>query len=298
MPMLHTQLLLLSAFALRAIVHVGPHKVGSTSLQEALVKGRETLASENFALCPPNFAGGTFRGAKSCANVANCLSGSSGRSYQLHSSNERHRRGLINCTLVMRDFGNFLDEARRAGRSIVLSAENFDNPSMDIPSLASYLHGFETEVVVLHRPFFDWLRSFYSELHPPISLEEFAIDRILDGGGRDQSSVAVYTRYSQRFRNVTMRGLAAGYITRFVCIDVGAKAFCRHLQTTPEIQSNANKSVAHSHGGCMAADQKEHLWAVSAVMEAQAQALMATGETAMNLTELRDRFAQAPYRVC
>ena len=41
----------------------------------------------------------------------------------------------------------------------------------------------------------------------------------------------------------------------------------------------------------MAADQKELLWAVSAVMEAQAQALMATGEMAINLTELRDRFS-------
>ena len=250
------------------------------------MKGRGTLASENFDLCPPRFAGGIFGVAKSCANVANCLSGSS-------------RGGRINCTLVMRDFGNFLDGARRAGRSIVLSAENFDNPRMDIPSLAAYLHGFETEVVVLHRPFFDWLRSYYSQIHPPISLEEFAADRILDGArGRDQSSVAVYTRYSQHFRNVTMRGLAARYITRFVCFDVRAKKLCRHLQTTPETHVNANKSVAYSHEGCMAADQKELLWAVSAVMEAQAQTLMATGEMAMNLTELRDRFAQAPYRVC
>ena len=48
----------------------------------------------------------------------------------------------------------------------------------------------------------------------------------------------------------------------------------------------------------MAADQKELLWAVSAVMEAQAQALMAPGEMTLNLTELRDRFSQAPYRVC
>ena len=48
----------------------------------------------------------------------------------------------------------------------------------------------------------------------------------------------------------------------------------------------------------IAADQKELLWAVSAVMEAKAQTLMATGEMAMNLTELRDSFAQAPYRVC
>ena len=45
-------------------------------------------------------------------------------------------------------------------------------------------------------------------------------------------------------------------------------------------------------------DQKEFLWAMSAVMEAQTQALMATGEMPMNLTEVRDRFAQAPYRVC
>jgi len=200
---------------------------------------------------------------------------------------------------VLTDFGKFLDGARRAGRSIILSAEKFDDPKMDIPSLAATLHGFETEVVVLHRPFFNWLRSMYSQIHPPMSLEEFAADRILDAAsGRDRSSVAVYTRYSQHFRNVTMRGLAAGYITRFVCIDVRAKAFCRHLQTTPETHANGNKSVAYWHGGCMAADQKEFLWAVSAVIEAQAQALMATGEMPMNLTELRDRFAQAPYRVC
>lgn len=292
--LLHTQLLLLSA--LRAIVHVGPHKVGSTSLQTALEKGRGTLASDNFALYPSRFEGGYWTGAKSCANVANCLSGSSPHD--------------INCTLVLTDFGKFLDGARRAGRSIILSAEKFDDPNMDIPSLAAALHGFETEVVVLHRPFFDWLRSMYSEIHPPMSLEEFAADRILDAAsGRDtvawgrcsMSSVAVYTRYSQHFRNVTMRGLAAGYITRFVCIDVRAKAFCRHLQTTPETHArNGSKSVAYWHGGggCMAADQKEFLWAVSAVIEAQAQALMATGKMPMNLTELRDRFAQAPYRVC
>ena len=83
-------------------------------------------------------------------------------------------------------------------------------------------------------------------------------------------------------------------------MEVRAKAFCRHLQTTPETHAHghANKSVDYWHRGCMAADQKEFLWAVSAVMEAQAQALMAPGEISLNLTELRDRFAQAPYRVC
>ena len=49
--------------------------------------------------------------------------------------------------------------------------------------------------------------------------------------------------------------------------------------------------------GCMAADQKELLWAVSATIEAQAQALMGKGEAA-NLTDLRNRFDQAPYHIC
>jgi hypothetical protein len=100
-----------------------------------------------------------------------------------------------------------------------------------------------------------------------------------------------------------MRGLAAGYITRFVCIAVRAEKLCRDLQKTPEVHVNANKSLSFDssgsrYDGCMTADQKELLWAVSAVMEAQAQTLMATGEMAMNLAELRDRFAQAPYRYC
>ena len=179
--LLHTHLLLLSAVR-RAIVHVGPHKVGSTSLQTVLEKGRGALASDNFALCPSRFAGGHWTGAKSSANVAFCLSG-------------RSPQG-INCTLVLTDFGKFLDGARQAGRGIVVSSEEFDHPAMDISSLAAALHGFETEVVVLHRPYFDWLRSMYSQNHLPMSLEEFAADRILDAaGGRDRSRLVARIMY-------------------------------------------------------------------------------------------------------
>ena len=63
------------------------------------------------------------------------------------------------------------------------------DPKMDIPSLAAALRGFETEVVVLHRPYFDWLRSMYSQNHLPMSLEEFAADRILDAAGKFSGSV-------------------------------------------------------------------------------------------------------------
>ena len=48
----------------------------------------------------------------------------------------------------------------------------------------------------------------------------------------------------------------------------------------------------------MTAAQKELLWAVSVSFEAQAQALMASGEMSLNMSELSTRFAQAPYRDC
>ena len=59
--------------AVRAILHVGPHKIGSTSLQATLYQGRVTLAKDNFAVCPSRFPGGRWSQEKSGANVANCL---------------------------------------------------------------------------------------------------------------------------------------------------------------------------------------------------------------------------------
>ena len=214
----------------------------------------------------------------------------------------RARGEGINCTLVLAHFRDLLDGARRTGRGIVLSAENFDNPQMNISALAAALHGFETAVVVMHRPFFDRLRSVYTQHRPPMSLESFAAVNIPGAAaGSDQSSVAVYNRYSQHFRNVAMRGLTEGYITRFVCLDVQAETLCRSLQMAREKKANANKSVTYWHGkaGCMTVDQKELLWSLSAEIETQARGHMGTGEVSrLNLEELRAQFDQAPYRDC
>ena len=141
--------------------------------------------------------------------------------------------------------------------------------------------------------------------NPSMSLEEWASsDRILLAAAlRDHSSVAVYNRYIQHFRNVVMRGLTDGYIRRFICIDVRADGTCRRSETAQEVRSNEGKVVNPSHywngnGGCMTAAQKELLWAVSVSFEAQAQALKASGEMSLNMSELSTRFAQAPYRDC
>ena len=72
--------------------------------------GRGTLASDNFSLFPAIVPGGHYRGAKSCANVANCLD--LGRAPSA--------RPVINCTLVLAELRKFIDTARQEGRGIGL----------------------------------------------------------------------------------------------------------------------------------------------------------------------------------
>ena len=286
----------------RAIVHVGPHKVGSTSLQAALQQHRDGFARDNFDLLPDRLKSGFFDGPKSGANVANCLSGKP--------------RGATNCTRVLDQLGHFLDHARRAKRGVILSSEEFDRPDVDMPALATALRGFDTTIVVMHRPYFEWLQSYYSELHPSLSLEEFAsADRIVGAAageaGWDQyctsarlynctaplTSVQLYNRYKQQFRSVRMSNLAEGYIRDFVCSIVQANATCRLLESARETHANT-ETGEFAYPGCMPARQKELLWTVSVGIEAQAQAFIGPGLSVQDLSALRDRFAQAPYRLC
>jgi hypothetical protein len=275
----------------RAIIHVGPHKTGSTSLQQTLAHYRRILARDNFDLFPNDLPGvGYWNSAKSGANVANCLANTA--RIQLHH---------INCTMVLGYFTQWLHTAHSANRGVVLSAEMFDHDRMDIPALASALQRFDTSILVMHRPYFDWLRSMYSQARPAMPLEEYAsTGRISSAAaGRDSSSVAVYKRYAQHFRDVRMRPLANGYIRKLLCTDVQAKAVCRLMHSAREVHSNAHKSTTYFNGtGCMDGGQWELLWNVSVGIEAQAQTLIGAGSVALNLTELRAQYVDAPYRVC
>ena len=113
---------------------------------------------------------------------------------------------------------------------------------MNISALATELRGFNVTIVLTHRPYFDWVRSYYYQLRgslrPPMALEEYvSTERILGAAaGRDQSSVAVYRRYAAHFTHVSMRRMGDGdgrYIADFVCTDVRAAAACRRTGFRP-----------------------------------------------------------------
>ena len=275
----------------RAIVHVGPHKTGSTSLQTTLVRERATLlAQDNLAILPDSIPGGTkWRTAKAGINVAVCLGG--------------QETTHFNCTKVLHYFEEFLEDARRARRGIILSSEEFDRPRV-AEKLAATLRGFESTIAIVHRPYFDWVRSVYTQISSgsrPATLSEFvSADRIRDAAASlDDNSVSVYRRYAQQFSNVSMRPLGQGYVADFMCLDVGANATCRKLKASPEVHKNVRGIEFIGNTSCMPASRKDLLWTVSVGIEAQAQALMGSASNVTEmLAELRTGFARAPYPVC
>lgn len=290
--MLHVALLCLGA---RAIVHVGPHKTGSTSVQGTFdqlrrAKGHLLETVDNFSLLPASIPGGFCKGGKVGSGVANCFSG--------------RRKPDINCTLIFDYFQQFLHGALLANRNILLSAEEFDNPDMDYGGLATALRGFDTTIVVVYRPYFEWLVSLYTQWRPHMPLEEFAnYENIsLAVAGSDRSSLATYKRYARHFRNVSLHNLTRGFIEDIVCNDVQAASSCHHLQTTPiEKHVNANRKPSDwytKRTGCMNASHMQMLWNVSVEFEVQAQAIMRAGPPSLNFSWLRTRFDAAPYRPC
>eukprot|EP00928_Gymnodinium_smaydae_P094174 TRINITY_DN7870_c0_g1_i1.p1 TRINITY_DN7870_c0_g1~~TRINITY_DN7870_c0_g1_i1.p1 ORF type:complete len:359 (+),score=21.26 TRINITY_DN7870_c0_g1_i1:87-1163(+) len=281
----------------KAIVHVGPHKTGSTSLQNTLFRHRRTLASDGFAVYPDSYSGGPksrfpllLREVGYCTVFRPVLS-------------------ALSCDYALSHFRSFLEGAQRANRDVVLSSEYFGMSDLNVSVLADALRGFDTTIVVIHRPYFEWISSVHSQrttavgdrLRPASvsdTLESFAMRRVLrSASGLDSSSIAVYSRFSRDFGRVSMRALAPNYIRRFVCDDVQAKSLCRQLQWTQEMHNNTENATSAEGTACMNASEKELLWTVSVSLEAQALALIGEGQM-LNVTDLRARFDHSSFKFC
>ena len=143
-----------------AILHVGPNTMASSNLQAAITSFAGTLQKDGFDT--PGLASGTQRLAAAAAHL------------RCRGNNEHGgARNETEPTLISSNCGDAdakqgwgelvhaLVTARHAGRSIVLSAEDFGLPETNIEMLASALHDFEVKVVVMYQPLFEWMASVH-----------------------------------------------------------------------------------------------------------------------------------------
>ena len=134
------------------ILHVGPHKTGTTFLQQQLVDLSPTLLTDGYGT-PGGIIFGKFRGGQSTANVANCL--------------DDKKNLQPNCSKTFASFESFLNVSFYNNKSVVLSAEDFDNPGLDRHRLLNFFCGRWNSIVIVvtYRRLYEWCHSLHFQLH-------------------------------------------------------------------------------------------------------------------------------------
>ena len=131
---------------------LGPTKQELRFYKKTLLSSSPTLLSDGFAT-PGGSVFGLHGGLKSTANVANCL--------------DSKIRLQPNPNKTFASFKGFLDESFQNKKSVVLSAEDFDNPGLDRDRLLNFFRGRWQSVliVVTYRRLDEWYHSLHFQLH-------------------------------------------------------------------------------------------------------------------------------------
>ena len=127
-----------------AVVHVGPHKTGSTSLQHLIYQVHRNRESDRYFI---PFIPGPQGNNKNMANI----------SFSLHDE-ETNRRDKCS-------FPAFKAFLSNNNASCVLISEEFAQPSVNISRLKNALEQkYKVTIIVVYRRYFEWMASLYSEL--------------------------------------------------------------------------------------------------------------------------------------
>jgi hypothetical protein len=141
-----------------AVVHIGPHKTGSTTIQEQSRALQTHLLSDGYGM---PYAHTFTDGKQICepwcnqVNVATCF---------IHNANHSSKRNFP-CRNDLLQAG--LDIGHRMNNSILLSAETFSYLDEEgVAALHDYLHPTweNITIVAYYRRYYDWILSCHSEI--------------------------------------------------------------------------------------------------------------------------------------
>ncbi len=126
------------------VVHVGPHKTGTSTLQNFIYENEdalEALKKDNYQFAVPR---------KTNPILERCLHDETIQS--------------DDCSVILGDFESFIKNTNNTS-NILISYEGLDNPKVNITKLVSYLEPrYKVHIVVYYRRFYDWIHSLYNEL--------------------------------------------------------------------------------------------------------------------------------------
>ena len=140
-----------------AVIHVGPHKTASSTLQQFLVTHTGTMQEDKYFV--PVIPGGGSR-RKRTSMLANCF---------VNKTEIDSAKGWFGCgpkdrNRIMRYFEITLNDTIKDGSNIIMSSEEFDHVTLNVTELLSYfVPFFQVHIVMHYRRFHDWLFSFFNQ---------------------------------------------------------------------------------------------------------------------------------------
>ena len=235
-----------------AVIHVGPHKTGSTSLQKFILHNMNgALAMDNYRHpMPPN-----IDRIKNDAWFASCF----------HSPNEENvyhnRCHLRNRGRILSYYKSFINDTLKEGSNIIISSEELDRKGVNITELMSYFRPhYQIHIVLYYRRFYDWILSFHNQLakmgyihgaegeKSQISFVEWLTFDVIESF-RNIHSFDVYQRYRSHpaVSNVTVINLhqtGVNSLSAFFCDHLhGTANSCQKAKDTKMSKTNASKDL-------------------------------------------------------
>lgn len=144
------------------ILHVGPHKTGTTALQSfiyhLIYTNNETVfLRDNLRIPIYDELPGVFAKEGVGLNLPHCM-----------VENYKRDGGQMNpsmCDPMRKAFPEFLRDAYDKGQNVLIVAEDFDRKEIDYDRLQFYLRPYKrVKVLVGYRRLHDWLPSWYNQI--------------------------------------------------------------------------------------------------------------------------------------
>jgi len=223
-----------------AIIHVGPRKTGSSSIQRAIKeKYSEDLRIENYVSIVSNHHAFTH-----------CL-----------ARNEIRDDWLSKCekfSEVLDGFKATIGDARAKNANILISNESFDQTGfINVTQIQELFSGFDVHVIVTYRRFFEWMVSKFGQMyrHSPDWRQWDALgdktNNIVSSSSRKDIkklysahySLEVYRMYADAGFQTHMLNFHANsnVVKSFFCLDVlNTPTICKK-ETESETTTRANE---------------------------------------------------------
>jgi len=236
----------------RIVLHVGPPKTGSTTVQLELYTHQSSLRLDGWTFVNASQFGKTRpRRNHQIRNVAACYRKPGEKVHDLDYSE-------MSCT-KWHEFLALLT-VQPNGR-LVMSSESFSHVyGDDMSQLASDLAPFTTRIVMVYRPFYDWVASVYRQNVHGTSFEAWLTDEIMEYNV-NSFTTSVYKRYASAFADVKVHTLGPSLMADIACDDLEARTTCAYFQRSAPKPHNVK--AATSGRECLSAYQLQKLQNIS-----------------------------------